>query len=166
MFLFEFVCFQKKEETKPSQLLSLLLAQPSRPAFFSFLLNFPQLAQLPAHNSPAAHQIPPTHSNLSLSHTLTGGLDPPVRVVPDLPPAERHPVATQATASPVPLPLPRASSHSSLVRHTLTRRRPAPSSSSPSRNGRPPKLHRALMVAAGVPPPTASGAPSSPLRDL
>jgi hypothetical protein len=48
------------------------------------------------------------------------------------------------------------------MRRALTRLRPAPSPSSPSRNGRPPKLHRALMVAAGVPPPTASGAPPLP----
>jgi hypothetical protein len=66
----------------------------------------------------------------------------------------------------MPLPLPRVSSPSPLVHRALTRRRPAPSPFSPSRNGRPLKLHRALMVAAGVPPPTASSAPSSLLRDL
>jgi hypothetical protein len=52
------------------------------------------------------------------------------------------------------------------VRRALTQRRPAPSPCSPSRNNHPLKLHRALIVAAGVPPPTTSGAPSSPLREL
>jgi hypothetical protein len=161
MSLFEFVCFQKEEETKPS--LSLPPFSPTQSArFFPSSLSFRGPLSFRPTTLPQpikSRRRTPTSPSLTLSPT---GGTPPVRVVPDLPPAEHHPVAAPATASPTLLPLPRASCPYLLVRRALTRRRPAPSSSSPSRNGRPPKLHRALMVAVGVPPPTTSGTPPLP----
>jgi hypothetical protein len=79
-----------------------------------------------------AHQFPPAHSNLSLSDTLIDGRDPPVRVVPDLPPAERHPRGRAArhipaiSRAPAPPPLPQwcADAFTRRRRPFLSRKRP------------------------------------------
>jgi hypothetical protein len=74
-------------------------------------------------------------------------------------------VAAPPTASPAPLPLPRASSLSPLVRRALTRHHPTPSPSSPSRNDHaprsPPSLNGGHRRACRPPPLRPPACPSA-----